>query len=83
MLRTWKQEGGESRASFYADEGLVENTKADILQKDLNTLIELFERVGLETNEIKTKYMIIRGAAAPKAMTREVYDKIKRRGRKI
>ena len=83
VLRTWKQEGGKSRASFYADDGLVENTEANILQKDLDTLIELFERVGLETNEIKTKYMIIRGAAAPKAMTKEVYDKIKRRGRKV
>ena len=30
-------------------------------------MVELFERVGLQTNELKTKFMVVWGAAAPRA----------------
>ena len=83
VLRTWRGKGRKSTASFYADDGLIENQRPGELQGDLNDIIELFERVGLETNEIKTKYMVIRGAAASRALSKDKYDRIKRRGRRI
>lgn len=47
-------------------------------------MIEYFEEFGLETNEIKTKYMILRGEATPRALSKNIYDKIKRiRGTRI
>ena len=46
-------------------------------------MIVLFERFGLKTNELKTKFMILRGAEAPRALEDEVYDKIRRRGRGV
>ena len=75
VLRTWKQQQHfkESQSCFYADDGLLENTDPKQLQQDLDHIIELFSRVGLKANETKTKYMVIRGAAAPKAMTKQQY----------
>ena len=61
VLRKWKnrREWEESRAYFYADDGLIENNDPDKLQKDLDTIIDLFKEFGLNTNETKTKFMIV------------------------
>ena len=76
VLRKWKsvQEERKSRACFYADDGLIENKDAGKLQEHLNILIEYFEMFGLKTNEIKTKYMVLRGEAAPRALIKFAYD---------
>ena len=63
---------------FYADNGLIENVDPEKLQLDLNKLVDLFERVGLETNEIKMKLMVARGKQAPSARTRETYNRLRR-----
>jgi hypothetical protein len=70
VIRRWKKEEqhGKSRALFYADDGLIEHTNPSILQGDLDAMINLFEKLGLRTNETKTKYMIVRGPAAPTAL---------------
>ena len=39
-------------------------------------MVELFKRVGLQTNEVKTKFMVVRGAAAPRALNENVYNKM-------
>merc|ERR1712117_801254 len=59
VLRTWKAmpDYKDSIASFYADDGLIENEDPQALQEDLNTIVTLFQRVGLKTNDRKTKYM--------------------------
>ena len=62
-------------ALFYADDGLIENTDHNLLQRDLDAIISLFEKMGLKTNETKTKYMIVRGPAAPKALKKSVYNR--------
>ena len=49
--------------------------------EDLNIVIDLFSKIGLKANEKKTKYMILRGAAAPKALSTQVYDNIDRKRR--
>ena len=59
VLRAWKiGTFKNTKALFYADDGLLEHTNAEELQQHLNKIIGLFERVGLRTNETKTKYMI-------------------------
>ena len=85
VLRSWKKDGayGGSRACFYADDGLIEHGRWKNLQSDLDRMVRLFARVGLKANEGKTKWMLFRGAPAPKAMKKEVYDKMwKKRRRK-
>ena len=44
-------------ALFYADDGMIASTDADLLQEAMDSLAELFERVGLFTNVDKTKAM--------------------------
>jgi hypothetical protein len=62
-------------ALFYADDGLIENTDPKVLQSDLDVIISLFEKLGLRTNETKTKYMIVRGPAAPAALKETAYNR--------
>ena len=45
-------------AAFYADDGLVQSRDPARLQASLDTLVSLFERVGLRTNVLKTKTMV-------------------------
>ena len=60
VIRRWKatEEYGNSGALFYADDGLIEHEDYVALQRDMNTIIGLFETVGLKTNEEKTKFMV-------------------------
>ena len=84
VLRTWRKEDWRgSRACFYADDGLIEHGDHRKLQTDIDKMINLFERVGLKTNEIKTKCMVLRGPPAPKPLSREVYDRARRRRKRI
>ena len=83
VLRKWKnrRDWEESRAYFYADDGLIENNDPDKLQKDLDAIIDLFKEFGLNTNETKTKFMIVRGAKAPKAQSQDMYNRLQRQRR--
>ena len=40
---------------------MIEHTDPDLLQRDSDVMIDLFGKVGLETNETKTKYIVLRG----------------------
>ena len=71
----------ESESKFYADDGLIENENPKSLQKDIDILCNLFERVGLKTNTKKTKFMIIRGPSAPTALSEEAYNRMCKKGR--
>jgi hypothetical protein len=51
-------EVGEKCVLFYADDGLVAAMDKGWVQESFDTLINLFERVGLRTNTQKTKAMI-------------------------
>ena len=75
VIRKWTEEknNNTSRALFYADDGLIENEDPDTLQQDLDLIIGLFEKVGLRTNESKTKFMVFRGPSAPKAISKQAY----------
>ena len=72
-----------SLSRFYADDGLVENTDSIQLKQDLNAITNFFIKVGLKANDKKTKYMIMRGAAAPKSLSTATYDNIDKRRKKL
>ncbi len=42
-------------ALFYADAGYIVRRDAELLDRALDILVDLFEQVGLETNTTKTK----------------------------
>ena len=63
-------------ASFYADDGLLENKDPMALQKDLDTIINLFEYAGLNTNSSKTKAIIVNGRKPPTELSAEAYRKM-------
>ena len=62
--------------AFYADDGRVENENPRKLQNDINIICDLFKRVGLKTNIKKTKFMVIRGPLAPRALEEGVYNRM-------
>ena len=80
VLRTWKSSDdfSQSDSCFYADDGLIQHPDPVALQKDLDNILELFGRMGLQPNADKTKVMIFRGAPAPRAKSRADYNKIRR-----
>ena len=79
VLWAWKASTGfgKSDSCFYADDGLIQHQNPTVLQSDLDCMINLFSKVGLKPNAMKTKFMIFCGAPAPRAKKREDYDKIK------
>ena len=62
---------GKTRLCFYADNGLLENKVPSELQRDLDLIVDLFERMGLRTNQMKTKFMVVRGTQALTARSQE------------
>ena len=80
VLRSWKNSENfhESDSCFYADDGLIQHPDPDALQSDLNEIIKLFSKMGLKPNATKTKFMVFRGAPAPRAKSRNNYDNIRR-----
>jgi hypothetical protein len=64
IIQTWFKQlevegiADEIRATFYADDGHIYSNDATALQRAVDILVELFERMGLNTNASKTKAMI-------------------------
>jgi hypothetical protein len=73
IVRTWFQQlelegiADVIRATFYADDGHIYSTNATALQRATDILVDLFTRMGLKTNAMKTKAMI---CAPPPSTTR-------------
>ena len=58
------KEGRHQVALFYADNGMVTSSNPGWLQCAFNTLVGLFDRVGLQTNVGKTVGMVCRPCQA-------------------
>ena len=54
------QEGRNQAALFYADDGMVASSDPRWLKGAFNTLVSLFDRVGLRTNYGKSAGMVFR-----------------------
>ena len=63
----------ELAAYFYADDGLVESTQQERLQKTFYVLTGFFDRVGLMKNMAKTVGMLCQPYHAPGGMLEEAY----------
>ena len=61
-------------ACFYADDGLIAARGPSTLQKAINTLVAIFERVGLQTNTEKTEAMMVVPGRIWTPLTKEAYQ---------
>ena len=66
---------GDKLAVIYADDGLLSAKDREWLQKALDLLVSLFERIGLKTNAAKTKLMICLPAPRATRMSDEAYKR--------
>ena len=80
VIRAWKECEGfqQSDTCFYVDDGIIQHTDPTLLQRDLDSMLTIFKEMGLHPNATKTKFMVFRGAPAPKALSKVNYNKIRR-----
>ena len=69
------KEGRHQADLFYADDGMVASSDPRWLQGDFNTLVGLFDRVGLRTNVGKTVIMVCHPCQAAGNLLEEVYGR--------
>ena len=69
------KEGRHQAALFYADDGMVESLDPGWIQGAFNTLLGLFDRVGLRTNVGKTVGMVCHPCQAAGNLTTEAYGR--------
>ena len=70
------KEGRHQAALFYADNGMVASSDPRCLQGAFNTLIGLFDRVGLQGNVGKTAGMVSHPCQAAGNLSTEEYGRI-------
>jgi len=76
ILRAWLEISPPTvRAAYYADDGRLAGPNDADLQQSLEIKRDLFERVGLKMNAIKTKAMIGCGSTLGSRLTTPVYKR--------
>ena len=74
----WGKLGNEGRhqaALFYADDGMVASSDPQWLQGALNTLVGLFDRVGMQTNVGKTVGIVCHPCQAAGNLSKVAYGR--------
>ena len=66
-------------AIFYVDDGYIASRDPEFLQLAINTLVETFKRVGLETNTKKTQAMVCTPGKIRTQLTEESYRRMRER----
>ena len=69
------QEGRHQYALFYADNGMVASSDPRWIQGEFNTLVGLFDMVGLRTNVRKTVGMVCRPCQATGNQSEAAYGR--------
>ena len=69
------QEERHQAALFYADDSMVDSSDPVCLQGAFNSLVGLFDRVGLQTNVGKTVGMVFHPCQATGHLTTEAYGR--------
>jgi retron-type reverse transcriptase len=59
---------------FYADDGLISGSTKQHIQTYLNTIVELFQLMGLQTNVNKTKTLVGRAQIPTHRISTPVYN---------
>ena len=70
-----RQERKETKAQFYADDGLLTGEDDQMVQHALNIFTNTFARVGLKMNAIKTKAMTMTGCKTYTKQSTEAYNR--------
>ena len=65
----------ETRAQFYADDGLITGDDPQMAQNALDIFTHTFARVGLKMNAVKTKAMTVVGCKAYTEQSKEAYNR--------
>ena len=77
VVRHWRQHFQptelEEFALFYVDDGLLAGPDKERVQEGMNRVAAAFEKLGLEMNASKTKYMVMRGGTLYRRERSEVY----------
>jgi len=80
VIRDWEVRMGdgremrrETKAQFYADDGLLSGEDPTEVQRGLDILTDLFARVGLKMNATKTEAMIMTGGKVTHRISDEAY----------
>ena len=60
-------------AYFYTDDGLVESTQSEMLQRAFDVFTDLFDRFSLRKNRMNTVGMVFQPCQAPRGMLEEAY----------
>jgi hypothetical protein len=59
---------------FYADDGAITSHDADLTQQSINLLVNLFQRMNLGANTIKTTSMVCLPSSVQDHISRSAYD---------
>ena len=71
------QEGRHQSALFYADDSMVASSDPGWMQGAFDTLVGIFDRVGLRTNIRKTVRMVCRSCQAAGSQSEAAYKQRK------
>ena len=74
--REREREGRHQAALFYSDDGMIASSDPQCLQWAFTQLVGLFDRVGLNTNTIKTVSMTCRPCTAAGNRLEEAYGRL-------
>jgi hypothetical protein len=83
VIREWEsqmnngtaQERKETRAQFYADDGLLSGENPQEVQRAMDIFTTVFARVGLKMNATKTKAMTMIGSKAFASISKTAYTR--------
>jgi hypothetical protein len=83
VIREWEsqmndgtaQERKETRAQFYADDGLLSGENPQEVQRAMDIFTNIFARVGLKMNATKTKAMTMIGSKAYASISKIAYTR--------
>ena len=74
MVHRCDRAGMDKVACFYADDGLIVARDPSTVQKAINALVAIFERVVLKTNTEKTEAMTFVPGRIRTPLTEEAYQ---------
>ena len=89
VLRSWRRwkliaiEGEHNNndnlfleSQFYADDGMISGTNADMIQRSLDFYSSAFKAFGLQVSHKKTEYMILTGPEFNNRVCKAAYEKM-------
>jgi len=80
VVRHWRflqqQQNNKESVVFYADDGLLTGTDADLVQDSINILTRSFASLGLKMNATKTEFLVMQGGKRIVNLTSAAYARM-------